>query len=152
MAEQQQLNFELPEIDAELTREAVEEVLSNCLLYKTIEYQEKEANLTPAYIFKEHQSTNKKSDSTADIAIENVDEPERRRRYVAWVERAVNRLSAKERQLIIERYLKDQYIYDHHVYYGEMEISPKKYKAIRERAFYKLAFILKVEVRIEKCQ
>ncbi|NBI28327.1 ArpU family phage packaging/lysis transcriptional regulator [Chengkuizengella marina] len=149
---QQQMNFELPEIDAGETRIAVEAVLEKCLLYKTIEYQEKEANLTPAYIFREHQSTNETSDSTASIAIDNVDIPQQRKRYVEWVERSVNRLSAKERQLIIERYLKDPDIYDHDVYYGVMEISPKKYKAIRERAFYKLAFILKVEVKIEKCQ
>lgn len=144
-----QLLFELPVIDEKATRINVESVLEKYLLYKTIEFEEKEASITPSYQFRYHGPTNVTSDQTANVAIDNVDEPEKRKRYCEWVEKSVSRLSFKQRQLIIERYMKETDIFDYEVYDGILEISVKKYCEIRERAFYTLAFIMKVYVKKE---
>lgn len=140
------IDFELPQIDEKETRKAVEAELEKALLYKTIGYDRREATITQNYENDGSQRTNVTADQTASIAIHNVDIDDMRTRHVVRVETAVYRLARKERELIIERYLTDPYVYDYEVYHGIMNISAKTYNKIRTRAFYKLAFILKIEV------
>ena len=66
------------------------------------------------------------------------------------IERAVNRLTKLERELIIKRYMTyDEESYDYEIY-NEMGISESKFYRIREKAFYKLAFALRIEVYKEE--
>jgi ArpU family phage transcriptional regulator len=77
--------------------------------------------------------------------IDKVDFERERDEYMEWIRRGVNRLSPRERELIIKRYLSNEEIYDYELY-NEMGMSESKYYRIKSRAFYKLAFALKIEV------
>lgn len=63
------------------------------------------------------------------------------------VERAVNRLGKKEREIIQLRYLEDENF--DYIVAGEVGLSERTYTRMKARAFYKLAFMLKLEVLSE---
>lgn len=58
------------------------------------------------------------------------------------VERAVSKLPGQERILITKRYMEDDYKYDYQIYDIEMPMSKSKFRDLRLRAFYRLAFSL----------
>lgn len=144
--------FELPELDRKKTQAAVEEMLSKYRVYKFLDFEEKEATVTAGYQERFHGPTNVTSDQTASVAIYNVDVPAARRAHCEKIEKAVRRLHPKERLLIEERYMKDdyqgQYIKDYQVYSFVFNppITAKTYDKIRWKAFYKLALALNVAV------
>ncbi|GKS13315.1 ArpU family transcriptional regulator [Paenibacillus chitinolyticus] len=141
-------SIEMPELDRKKTKTAVEGALLKYRMYKTITFEERTATITSSYTEKFHGPTNVTSDQTASIAIYNVEEPERRRRYCERIEMAVSRLHPKERLLIEERYMKDDYVKDYAVYNHSFDppISAVTYSSIRWKAFYKLALILSLGV------
>jgi ArpU family phage transcriptional regulator len=65
--------------------------------------------------------------------------------YIEWILKAVNRLTFKERELIIKRYLSDEEVYDYELY-NDTGYSERKYYRLKARIFYKLAFILGIEI------
>ena len=144
------MGFELPELDRKATQRAVEEALAKYRLFKYLTYDEREPTITARYEPMEGGRTNKISDQTAAVAIYNVDEQERRRRYCERIERAVSRLPRMERFLIEERYMcqEAEYITDYHVYSFKFQppISQPTYAKIRWRAFYRLALSLNIAV------
>ncbi|MCA0754852.1 transcriptional regulator [Paenibacillus sp. N4] len=144
------MGFELPELDRKRTQAAVEAALEKYRIFKTITFEEREASTTAGYNERFHGPTNTTSDQTASIAIHNVDVPAARRVYCTKIERAVARLHPKERLLIEERYMKDDYVYDWTVYQQIFNppISAGTYTKIRWKAFYKLALAL--DIAIEK--
>lgn len=149
-----QLSFELPELDRKKTKEAVEEALRTYRVFKYLAFEEQEASITPSYTERLHGETNKTSDSTAEIALLNASEYERRVNYCRRIEKAVRRLPLAERQLIEARYMGDdsEYITDYAVYNHRFDppISEGRYSKIRWRAFYKLALNLNIAVVREK--
>lgn len=84
--------------------------------------------------------------SAEDATIKKVDFERERDEYMEKrIRRAVNRLNKMERELIIRRYMTLEEPYDYEVY-NEMGVSESKFYRIREKAFYKLAFALRIEV------
>lgn len=146
------MSFELPELDREKTKTAVESALEKYRLYKYLSFEEREASLTPGYVERFHGATNVTSDQTANIAMHNVDVPAARQAYCDRIERAVKRLHPKERLLIEERYMKDDYVFDYVVYNQIFNppISEGTYTKIRWKAFYKLALALDIAVEKDK--
>jgi len=140
---QQEFGFKLPELDRDRTQREIEECFERYRFYKSITFDEREVNTTASYADRPSGPTNVTSDSTAAAAIYNVDEPERRRQFCERVDRAVKKLPPRERLLITERYLKDDYLYDWTVYQQVFNppISKDTYAKIRWKAFYRLAFI-----------
>ncbi|MEF3312559.1 transcriptional regulator [Paenibacillus sp. GYB004] len=142
----------LPELDRRKTQAAVESVLDNYRVAKYLAYEEKEASTTQSYADFVPSPTNVTSDQTAKIAIHNVDIQKQRRMYCERIERAVSRLHPKERLLITERYMKEdfngEYVKDYQVYNFKFNppISKDTYTKIRWKAFYKLALILDIAV------
>ncbi|MCY9702135.1 ArpU family phage packaging/lysis transcriptional regulator [Paenibacillus larvae] len=108
-------------------------------------------NITSSYQERFHGQTNVTSDSTANVAIYNIDVPAARLAHIQRIDRAVSRLHPKERLLIQERYLKHDYVYDYVVYNQVFNppISEKSYYRIRWKAFYKLALFLNIAVEKE---
>lgn len=151
-----QLNFELPELDRRRTQQAVESALEKYRIFKTITFDEREANTTAGYSDMPRSYTGTTTDQTASIAIHNVDVPAQRRAYCERIERAVRRLHPKERLLIEERYMKEDYVYDFAVYNQKFNppISKGTYIKIRWKAFYKLALTLDIAVEKtdEECE
>lgn len=148
-----QLNFELPELDQKMTKEAVEDALKTYRIFKYLTFEEHEATITASYTERLHGPTNETSDQTAQVAITNVTNvtnQENRKHYCKRIERAVKRLPFKERALIEERYMGDdsEYITDFAVYSHRFNspISERTYAKIRWKAFYKLALNLNIAV------
>lgn len=142
---QQEFDFKLPrldDLDGSKTQSVIEEVFEKYRFYKSITFDEREATVTASYEDRPSSPTNIISDQTANIAIFNVDEPAKRRMYMQKVERAVSKLPGQERILITKRYMEDDYKYDYQIYDIEMPMSKSKFRDLRLRAFYRLAFSL----------
>ncbi|CAN7653870.1 transcriptional regulator [Paenibacillus sp. LjRoot153] len=142
----------LKDIDRELTQKAVERYLAEYRMYKHIVFEEREATMTAAYGdgVSESQRSNVTTDQTANIAIYNVDEPVRRKKHCERLEAAVRKLPRLERFLMEKRYLTDETDYhtDYQVYCHEFSppIGETFYRKIRNKAFYKIALALDIEV------
>lgn len=143
-----QMKFELPELDRKKTREAVEAALEKYRIYKSIAFEEREAQVTAAWSDIPKGFTGTTSDQTASIATHNVDIPAARRAYCERIERAVSRLPRRERELITARYLDIDCDYDYVVYNQVIDppISEATYYQRKWKAFYKLAFSLNIQV------
>lgn len=147
------MSFELPELDRKATQRKVEEHLERYRLFKYLSFEEREVSTIASYEVSEGGRSNKISNHTADIAIHNTDEQEKRRRFCERTERAVQRLPKMERFLIEERYMIEdaEYMTDYKVYCFVFKppISERTYAKIRWKAFYKLALNLNIAVTIQ---
>lgn len=146
-----QMSFDLPDIrkpvyDKELTTQSIEDVFERYRYFKTVEFEEIEAKITNSYEERFHGPTGITSDSTAKIAIKNVDEPEMRHLFIAKVDRCVNRLPEIQKKIIKLKYMQDEEVYDYQVYQIELGIAEGTFSKFRWKAFEKLAGMLKVGV------
>ncbi|WP_055108911.1 ArpU family phage packaging/lysis transcriptional regulator [Paenibacillus ihumii] len=142
---QEEFDLKIPrldDLDGAKTQKSIEAVFEKYRFYKSITFEEREATTTASYEDRPSGPTNVISDQTANVAIFNVDEPERRRVFMHKIERAVSKLPGQERLLISKRYMEDDYKRDYQIYDTEMPMSKTKYTNLRLRAFYRLAFTL----------
>ncbi|WP_163538292.1 ArpU family phage packaging/lysis transcriptional regulator [Gracilibacillus sp. YIM 98692] len=140
-----QTTFKLPEIDRYSTKHKVESLLDQYKLYLLMEPIDLQPNITSSFSIVPPTFNNQNNSQTEDIAVKRIDQENERHKFLKWVQRCVNRLSEQERAVIIKRYLSDDDIYDYEIY-KELGYSERKYYRIKSRAFYKLAFIMRVEV------
>jgi ArpU family phage transcriptional regulator len=140
-----QLTFKLPEIDREKTREAVEAALEKYRFYLLSVPDEKLPKVTATYSLVPSSFTNGFHSSTEEAAVANVDFERVRESYIQSIIRGVNRLSKVEREIIYKRYLETEETFDYEIY-NEMGFSERRFYRLKARIFYKLAFILKIEV------
>jgi ArpU family phage transcriptional regulator len=140
-----QLSFQLPEIDREATREAVERALEKYRIYLLTVPEERLPKITQTFSIVPPSNTNQFHSSTEDAAAFNIDYAKEKEDHINWVQKAVNRLSHLERGIIIQRYMNLEDVFDYEVY-NELGMSERKYYRVKARAFYKLAFVLKLEV------
>ncbi|MEK4715359.1 ArpU family phage packaging/lysis transcriptional regulator [Sporosarcina sp. FSL K6-5500] len=139
-----QIEFNLPAIDRDETKKAVESILERYRMYALQVSLDRLPAITAKYSLMPF-SNSLPGSSTESAAIANVDYEQERAKFIEWVARAVNRLTYVERSVIVMRYLSDEELYDYEVY-SELNMSERKYYRIKSRIFYKLAFALKVEV------
>ena len=139
-----QLEFNLPAIDREETKKAVDSVLERYRMYSLQVSLDRLPTITAKYTLMPF-SNSLPGSSTESAAIANVEYEQERIKFLEWVVRAVNRLTHVERSIIITRYLSDGERYDYDVYL-DLNMSERNYYRIKSRLFYKLAFALKVEV------
>jgi len=140
-----QMTFQLPEIDRDETKKRVEAALEKYRFYLLTVPEERLPKVTATYSLVPHANTNVFHSSTETAVIDKVDFERERDEYMEWIRRGVNRLSPRERELIVKRYLNDEEMYDYELY-NEMGMSESKYYRLKARTFYKLAFILRIEV------
>lgn len=143
-----QMSF-LRDVDGEKTKKAVEEALEKYRMYMLTVPDEYLPRVTQTYSLVPQSNTNAFHSSTEDVAIKKADFERERDEYMERIRRAVNRLNKTERELIIKRYLSNEEMYDYELY-NEMGMSESKYYRLKARAFYKLAFILRIEVYKEE--
>ncbi|MFJ8354109.1 ArpU family phage packaging/lysis transcriptional regulator [Bacillus paramycoides] len=147
-----QLSF-LPKIDRTATQEKLEGVLESVRIYRQFGMIRKEMKVTPSYEMREHGPTHTVGKPLEDVAIANVQQSEREEwleKMSFRVDQALNRFGngiagRNQRDIIIKRYLEDEDICDYMVY-NEMGMSERTYRRVKSRAFYKLAFALRLEV------
>ncbi|TLS37750.1 ArpU family phage packaging/lysis transcriptional regulator [Pseudalkalibacillus caeni] len=143
-----QLNFNLPEIDREATRDAVEGALERYRMFLLMEPEERLPKVTQTFTLVPPSNTNGFHSSTEDAAVHNVDQELSMQKHIKRIQKAVNRLSYQERGIILKRYMLEDDVFDYEVY-NELGMSERKYYRVKGKAFYKLAFMLKIEVMIE---
>ncbi|UQZ37451.1 transcriptional regulator [Paenibacillus sp. PK3_47] len=134
----------LPELDRRRTQITIESMLEKYRIFKTVTFEAREASVTYSYNERFHGPTNTVSDQTAAIAAHNVDVPAARRAYCAALDSVVDRLDTREQQLVRERYMRRDEIYDYTVYNHVFDppVSKDTYVKIRSKAFYKMALAL----------
>jgi ArpU family phage transcriptional regulator len=140
-----QLAFKLPEIDREKTKLAVEAALEKYRFYLLSVPEEKLPKITATYSITPPAFSNQFHSSTENAVIDKVDFESERDEYIELIRKAVNRLNYKERELMIRRYLSDEEVYDYELY-NDTGYSERKYYRLKARIFYKLAFLLRIEV------
>ncbi|MBX9988638.1 ArpU family phage packaging/lysis transcriptional regulator [Priestia aryabhattai] len=135
----------LRDVDGKETKVNVEKTFADYRMYMMTVPEDIMPKVTPSYSLVPPSNTNAFHSSTEDTAIKRVDYEIKRDNFMQRVQRAVNRLSKRERELIIKTYMtyEDVYAFD---IYNEMGISEATYYRIREQAFYKLAFALRLQV------
>jgi ArpU family phage transcriptional regulator len=143
------MEFLLPEIDREKTKSAVEEKLETYRLYLLSVSEEISPRVTASYSLVPPSNTNAFHSTTEDAAVTKADQDRERELYIEWFRRGVNRLKFKEREIIVKRYLGDEEMYDYELY-SQIGMSERKFYRLKARAFYSLAFALKIEVYQEK--
>ena len=139
------ITFSLPEIDRKSTREKVESALEKykmCLLMAPIEY---EPNITSTIKDLPSGPNNQFHSSTEDAAVNRLEEERERNSYINWIERCINRLNKNEKDVIVQLYTKIEEQMNYMVY-GELGFSETKYYKIKADAYYKLAFIMRMQV------
>lgn len=140
-----QLDFQLAAINREETKQKVEEALEKYRIMLLTQELDKLPKVTQNFSLVPPTNTNQFHSSTEDAAIANADYEKERSEYIRKVSMAVNRLGYKERAILIRRYMTDDDLYDYQVY-NELHMSERTYHRHKSKAFYKLAFALRLEV------
>ncbi|HDX9660877.1 TPA: ArpU family transcriptional regulator [Bacillus toyonensis] len=147
-----QLSF-LPKIDRAATQKKLEGVLENVRLYRQFGMMRKEMKVTPSYEIREHGPTHAVGKPLEDVAIANIQHSEREE----WLElisfridQFLNRLGNGsagriQRDIISKRYLEEEDVCDYMIY-NEIGMAERTYRRWKSRAFYNLAFALRLEV------
>ncbi|MHB0798260.1 ArpU family transcriptional regulator [Bacillus thuringiensis] len=148
----EQLSF-LSKIDRAATQEKVEEILENVRIYKQFGMIRKEMKVTPSYKVRQHGPTHIVGKPLEDVAIANLQQSEREE----WLElisfridQFLNRLGNGsagriQRDIISKRYLEEEDVCDYMIY-NEIGMAERTYRRWKSRAFYNLAFALRLEV------
>ncbi|KXY34872.1 ArpU family phage packaging/lysis transcriptional regulator [Bacillus sp. FSL K6-0067] len=147
-----QLSF-LPKIDRAATQEKLEGVLESVRIYRQFGMIRKEMKVTPSYEIREHGPTHAVGKPLEDVAIANVQQSIREE----WLElisfridQFLNRLGNGnagriQRDIINKRYLEEEDVCDYMIY-NEIGMAERTYRRWKSRAFYNLAFALRLEV------
>jgi len=126
----------------------VESALEKYRFYLLTVPEEKLPRVAVAYSFVPPAHINRFYSSTESAAIQIADFERERDEYMERIRRVVNRLNKTERGLI-RRYMTLEEPYDYEIY-NDMGISESRFYRVREKAFYKLAFALRIEVYKEE--
>ncbi|TBX86167.1 ArpU family transcriptional regulator [Bacillus cereus] len=140
-----QLEFKMPVIDEEKTKDAVEEVFEEYRRYLAMLPSDLLPKVTPSYSIVPPCVTNEFNSSTENIAIERIQFEEAREKFMTWVHIAVNRLPKKERKIIYMYYMEDHKGYDPDIM-DEVKLGRTTYYKVKGKALLRLAFSLRKEV------
>ncbi|MDM5154863.1 ArpU family phage packaging/lysis transcriptional regulator [Bacillus sp. DX1.1] len=147
-----QLSF-LPKIDRAATQERLEGVLESVRIYRQFGMIRKEMKVTPSYEVRYHGPTYDVGKPLEDVALANIQQSEREEwldKMSFRIDQALSRFGnngagKNQRDIIIKRYLEDEDVCDYMVY-NEIGMSERTYRRVKARAFYNLAFALRLEV------
>lgn len=147
-----QLTF-LSKIDRTATQEKLEGLLEEVRIYKQFGMVREEMKVTPSYEVRYHGPTNTVGNPLEDVALENIKRSEREQylknmsfRIDQFLSRLGNGRAGKiQRDIINKRYLEEEDICDYMIY-NEIGMAERTYRRWKSRAFYNLAFALRLEV------
>lgn len=140
-----QISLEIPQIDEERTKEKIETLLEK---YKILMLQTPEdflPKITTTYTITPPSFSNQFHSSTEEAALKKMDWEIERDQFMKRIQRAINRLTQKERRILVMLYMQDEDMYDYEIY-AEMGLSQRNYYRFKNKAFYRLAFALREEV------
>ncbi|MCU5395299.1 ArpU family phage packaging/lysis transcriptional regulator [Bacillus toyonensis] len=147
-----QLSF-LPKIDRAATQKKLEGVLENVRLYRQFGMMREEMKVTPSYEIRYHGPTNDVGKPLEDVAMANIQQSEREewiKKMSFRIDQFLNRLGNGnagriQRDIISKRYLEEEDVCDYMIY-NEIGMTERTYRRWKSRAFYNLAFALRLEV------
>ncbi|WP_375104629.1 ArpU family phage packaging/lysis transcriptional regulator [Paenibacillus sp. RS8] len=141
----QQLTFPYADLDSDQTRQRVEEFLETVQVFRRFGFVRREATITHNASPQYHQRTNTISRSAEDIALWNVSKEDELQRKSDLLDKAMSKLNRIEREIVNQRYMTPDEVYDYNVA-ADMCIGEKRYRELRDRALFLLAFALRLEV------
>ncbi|MEC2221539.1 ArpU family phage packaging/lysis transcriptional regulator, partial [Bacillus subtilis] len=121
-----QLTLNIPQIDEEATKLKAEKLLDQYRLYLLQVPDDFLPKVTPTYSIVPPSITNEFHSSTEDAALKRLDWEMQRDKFLKRIQRAVNRLSQRERQIIVMLYMLPEEMYDYEVY-AEMDLCQRSY-------------------------
>ncbi|NQX60432.1 ArpU family phage packaging/lysis transcriptional regulator [Paenibacillus qinlingensis] len=135
------LNIEQEQIDRRATRKRVEGVLEAVRKYRTIGCLRRENGSISSRneLFKVAEHGAAYPMSSEDHLLGECGE----------VEQAIYGLDEQEQEIIRERYLKRDKTFDFLLFH-ELNLSERTYRRIKARAIEKLAYMLRLEVKLQK--
>ncbi|PES36702.1 MULTISPECIES: ArpU family phage packaging/lysis transcriptional regulator [Bacillus cereus group] len=147
-----QLTF-LSKIDRAATQSKLESLLEEIRLNKQFGMVREEMKITPSYEVRYHGPTNTVGNPLEDVALENIKRSEREQylkdmsfRIDQFLSRLGNgRAGSIQRDIIKKRYLEEEDVCDYMIY-NEIGMAERTYRRWKSRAFYNLAFALRLEV------
>ena len=147
-----QLSF-LPKIDRVATQKKLEGVLENVRLYRQFGMMREEMKVTPSNEIRYHGPTNDVGKPLEDVAMANIQQSEREewiKKMSFRIDQFLNRLGNGnagriQRDIISKRYLEEEDVCDY-IIYNEIGMTERTYRRWKSRAFYNLAFALRLEV------
>ncbi len=131
-----QTSLEIPQIDEEKTRFKMEK-------YKILRLQTPEdfhPKITTTYTITPPSFSNQFHSSTEDAALKKMDWEIEREKYMKRIERGINRLTQKERRILVMLYMQDEEMYDYEIY-AEMGLSQRNYYRVKNKAYYRLPLL-----------
>lgn len=140
-----QTSLDIPQIDEEKTRAKMERMLEK---YRMLRLQTPEdflPKITTTYTITPPSFSNQFHSSTEDAALKKMDWEIEREKYMKRIERGINRLTQRERRILVMFYMQDEEMFDYEIY-GEMGLSQRNYYRVKNKAYYRLAFALREEV------
>ncbi|MEC2200162.1 ArpU family phage packaging/lysis transcriptional regulator [Bacillus subtilis] len=140
-----QLTLNIPQIDEEATKLKAEKLLDQYRLYLLQVPDDFLPKVTPTYSIVPPSITNEFHSSTGEAALKRLDWEIQRDKFLKRIQRAVNRLSQRERQIIVMLYMQPEEMFNYEVY-AEMDLSQRSYYRVKAKALYRLAFALREEV------
>lgn len=141
-----QLSLLIPEIDRYATQKNVEKAIEKYRYYALQTEDEFLPKITASYSMVPPTNTNAFHSSTEDSAIRMADLERERIKYLTLFSKAVNRLSAREREAFILKYMGEEERYDYEVYNQLGMGETYYYTKFKPRMFYKFAIAMHIEV------
>lgn len=141
-----QLSLLIPEIDRDATQKNVEKAIAKYRYYALQTEDEFLPKITASYSMVPPTNTNAFHSSTEDAAVRMVDFERERMEYITRFAKAVNRLSPREREAFVLKYMGEEELYDYEVY-NQLGIGETYYYTkFKPRMFYKFAIAMHIEV------
>ncbi|MFI2133004.1 ArpU family phage packaging/lysis transcriptional regulator [Lysinibacillus fusiformis] len=135
----------LQNIDGEATQKEVENIFRQYRSYMLTTPDDFMPSITTKYTLEMPTFSNVKQSSVEGAAIECVDKEKEYERFFAWFNRGLSRLTSIERRIVTSAFLETEPMYNYEIY-TELRMSKSKYYRLRNRALYKLAIGLGIEV------
>jgi len=135
-----QLSFELPVIDRQSTKVAVEAIFEKYRLFLLTVPEDNMPKITQTFSLVPTFS-NQFHSSTEESAVQIASLEQTKETFARKIQRCVNRLNLEERMVIINSCMGEDKVMDYEVY-NALGMSERKYYRVKARAYYKLAFML----------
>lgn len=122
-----------------------EKVLYKYRVYKRMEkIKNKVPNVkvTPVYEAREHGNTNVISKPVEGLVVREIDAEQERQEFIGLVESCIEELEGIKKDLILERYVKKDYITNSKVALEILGISNHTFKKTRDAAIKEMAYYL----------
>lgn len=136
------VEFKMTDIDSKATRKKVARELQRLSLYWSA--VRSVPSITPSYALIPGAPSGFNS-KVENAAVKNVDQEREREEFVTRMMDCINRLNDTQRQIIIMEYIESEYRFNYEIW-NKIGMSESQYYKVKIQAFYRLAFMLGIEV------